>query len=71
MVLYYCEGKNTRTIYNITKKGNNWHIYNIFTDKNDSVTNALAGITKTKKAAIEAMKTTYDNVTEIRDPREE
>ena len=65
MVLYYCEGKDTKTIYNVKKNGNRWHIYNIFTDKNESVTNALAGITKTKKAAIEAMTTTYDKVVEI------
>ena len=71
MVIYYCEGKNARRIYNVTKKGSNWHIYNIFTDKNDSVTNALAGTTKTKKAAIEAIKTTYDHVVEIRNPGEE
>lgn len=71
MVLYYCEGKTTKTIYNVKKAGNSWHIYNIFTDENESVTNALAGIVKTKKAAIEAMMTTFDKVVEIRNPREE
>lgn len=67
MTLYYCETKDgqTKTIYNVVKKGNNWQIYNVSLNDKENLTSTYLGTMRTKKDAIEAMRTTFDNVTEL------
>lgn len=65
MSLYYCESENTRAIFHIVKKGNKWHAYDVFEDKNGEITNVLAGVANSKKSLIEIMTSTFDRTVDI------
>lgn len=71
MSLYYCESENTKAIFHIVKKGNKWHAYDVFENKNGEVTNVLIGVGSSEKSLIEIMTSIFDRTVDMSRAREE